>query len=495
MLTDLRSHPLYPGFVKRYRYDITRFQIEVCGFRPTWQQIEINKEAQKPDCRVTLTSGHGTGKSREFAILCLHFLLTFPQSNTLLTANNIGQVHAAVWKEIADMRENIKANFPWLYPYITQKRKLLYIEGFKDGWYALPKTAAKAKPEGISGMHRKYYLIIVDEASGVEDTIIDHIRGGLTGGEENSDNRMIMASQPTRRVGRFAEAISTFKDILWKVIRLNAEESPLVTETKIREWLLEYGGRHSPIYQIKVLGILPDVLSGMAIPRHWLEECVHTKVEHKSQWGWVLTVDVAEGVFRDSSCWALSKISGYGADRVVEIVEFFETLEMDEMKFARLVHNKALRYDNITVAVDGVGPGRTVILHLREKGVNCEEIIWGNPPHSQRDRKNFKNLRAWSTFQVRQSLIESRFCMTHNRKATDQGAMLPYKINEQGQYQMMPKDKMRAEGIKSPDMFDVVCFTQLCGYIPSDTDWESVKCTAQGEIQGIIERAKRELMN
>lgn len=471
-LPNLRSLPRWRDFVIRYRGDINRFFIEVLGIKPTWQQWLINDAVVQLDSRVAVPSGHGSGKSLTFAGIALWHLLCFPKSNTMITATNITQVSAAIWKEMADHQDRIERRFPWLTPYIIIKQKLAYIYGYKMQWFILPKTASKAAPENIAGMHRKYYLIMADEASGIDDTVLNVLKGGLTGGEPGSVNRFMMASQPTRTTGHFAEAITTLRKTpenpkgIYEVIELNAEESPIVSRNKIREWLIEYGGHHNPQYQIKVLGRIPAMLSGYAIPRHWLEDARYNHIEHDEPWGWVLTVDVAEGKHRDSSTWTLAKVSGMGVSKKADIIEQYETASLDEMVFAREVHNKALHYSNITVAVDGDGPGRTVILHLREQGMNVQEIRWGYPCHAKRDRELYKNLRAKATFDIREMLIDGRMKLGPNPKTIDQGCRIPYKINDKGQYQIWSKDKMKTEGIKSPDLFDTVCFLSLSNFIP-----------------------------
>jgi hypothetical protein len=37
----------------------------------------------------------------------------------------------------------------------------------------------------------------------------------------------------------------------------------------------------------------------------------------------------------------------------------------------------------------------------------------------------------------------------------------------------MPKEQMKSQGIKSPDLFDTHCFFFLCDYIPADTEGDN----------------------
>lgn len=434
----------------------------------------------QPGCKIAVASGHGTGKSQLSGWFCdWHLRVVDPYlafqmlhgrvcpdifSQMLLTANNISQVRSGVWKYVGIAAGQVEAAYPWMKGHFIKETQRLYNRDYKDEWYVLPKTASKHKPEGVAGQHAKQYTVLVDEASGVEDVIHDVLEGALT----QEGNRHILISQPTRSVGRFAEAFGTLKSI-YRTFNLNAEEAPppLVTMKWIGEMLVKYGGHHSPEYQIKVLGRLPDNLSGYLIPKSWLEQSQNVVITHKEAWGWVATVDVAEGVHRDSSVYTLWKVSGYGPERMAEVVKQVEYLELDELKFAREMWADIGGLPNITFGVDGDGPGRTVILHLEELGANVERIHWGLPPHTDADKKRYRNQRAYSCVKTREAIFQNRRRLPPGKKVVEQGCRIPYKIDEAGRYVIMQKDQMKNEGIKSPDLFDTICFIELVDYIPA----------------------------
>ena len=451
----------YKDFCTRYRHQVLRYAIEVTGMDPSWQQSDWFEAFEKPGSRTATRSGHGTGKSRCFAVACDWLLKVYPWSNTIVTATNVTQLRSVVWKELDTVIPQVNGRYPWLANYFEKETLRYYAKGHKDSWYVIPKTAPKHKPEGMAGQHRKWLTYLVDEASGVEDTAHGIMRGALT----NKENRYAMISQQTRLVGHFADAFNSLKGI-YTCLTFNAEESPLVDREFIREKLVEYGGHHSPEYQIKVLGRAPDNLAGMLIPRSWLEEARYIIIKHDVPWGWVLTGDVAEGVHRDSSVWTLAKVSGYDNERKVEVVERREYLDLDEKKFAREMHAVAMGLPNLTIAVDADGPGRTVILDLEELGHMVERIHWGLPPHTEADRRRYKNLRAYSSVKAREAIFENRMRIANCAKAVDQGSQIPYKIDDAGRYAIMPKDQMKTIGIKSPDIFDTHCFFFLVDYTP-----------------------------
>lgn len=477
---DITKDPRYLEFVERYHGQLVKYVMENCRYTPTWQQLEVLEAVEKRRSRVAVSSGHGTGKSHIAAWVLDHNLRAHPFSNSILTATNIVQATAVTFKYISFVMEDVEKNYPWMRGHFIKLSKSYYVKNHKSTWFVIPKTASRDKPESLSGMHNPYLLYFADEASAIPDPALDIMEAALT----EPRNRMFMASQPTRPVGRFAEAMTNNakkKDAsgkmvgTWDSFILNSEESPLVTREYIRDLIGKYNGAHSPEYMIKVMGRLPDCLEGFLIPRHWCEDCQFFQIEHKEAWGWVITVDVAEGAHRDSSVMTTAKMSGYAEERRVEVVDCEEYLDLNEKQFARVVAAKYHSLPSATIAVDADGSGRTVILELEEMGIPCERIHWGLPPHSTGDKKRYLNQRAFAHLKLREGILEERFKGPVNKKFVDQASKLPFSIDENGRYRMMTKEKMRSEGIKSPDISDTCCFFYLTDYIPcsGQTDFEN----------------------
>ena len=121
-------------------------------------------------------------------------------------------------------------------------------------------------------------------------------------------------------------------------------------------------------------------MAGYLISRQRVEDCQYTRIEFPDDdWGYALLADVAEGMHRDSSVATLVKMSGRGEERKVECLVCDEFLDMDEKEFARFIASRYHEYPNLTIAVDGDGAGRTVILDLQEMGIPVEAIVWRSP--------------------------------------------------------------------------------------------------------------------
>lgn len=244
--------------------------------------MEFLEAVSRPGCRVAVSYGHGTSKSAMLAWILDWHLRVFHFSNAMLTATNIEQDRSVVWKYLDDVIADVEAMYPWQAGYFVKETRRYFSVLHKDSWYVMPKTASKAKPENLAGQHNINYLVVVDEASGVDDVIHDVLKGALT----NERNRYVMTSQPTRATGHFAEAMTKLAvkerggPGIYTAITMNSELSPLVSHQFIRDKLIEYGGHHSPEHQIRVLGNLPDNLSGYLIPRSWCVQCLSNKIIH-----------------------------------------------------------------------------------------------------------------------------------------------------------------------------------------------------------------------
>lgn len=69
------------------------------------------------------------------------------------------------------------------------------------------------------------------------------------------------------------------------------------------------------------------------------------------------------------------------------------------------------------------------------------------------------------------------FSNQHVQDLLDQASKIPYFFDEKAQYHVEPKEKMKDEGIPSPDLWDTVCMAYLenAHYIVS-ADYDSRFC-------------------
>lgn len=483
------ADPRYPDFMERYAANIYGFAVEVCGMDVTHQQKDLFDETSVFGARVSVASGHGTGKTRSFGVIGLWHLFCYPNSNTYITAPKLKTVREGVWKEMTNLLAEIrKGPHAWIAEYITIQAEKVYINTRSATWFITTRTAPRGSPENLAGTHERYLLWMADEASGIPDANFGVIGGALT----DKRNRFIMASQPTRDSGFFRDThhnLSKEQGGEWTALTFNSEDSPLVDLPFIKAKIIQYGGRDEPEYQIKVRGMFPTNSSKYLVSRVAVERVIEGPrvILDGEAYGHVIVVDVAAGVGRDKTVATHFKVIGNG-DRMspdrrrVEVVDVpVYTSTEDWTPVARKVLDYAAQFSNVTIVVDTNAMGNQFLKRLIELGaggIHCKGVRWGELPFSNEYRKRFLNQRAQSTVHAIEAIKDGaiRFTNKYKKDLLDQASRMPYHLDELGRYHIARKQDMAAENLPSPDYFDTVCMVFLEGvdYVPARAESETL---------------------
>lgn len=489
------ADPRYGDFVSKYSADPLAFAVDVIGVKPSEDQEDLFNAMVEPTAKVSVVSGTGTGKTFSFAIIALWHMLCHPVgmyddkvelgSNTYIGAPLVQQVGDGVWKEMQDARLAMaNGEYSWLIDYFTIGKTRVTVRGYEDQWFIAQIAMKKGEAVGVAGKHRFWQLIIIDEAAGVPDEHYDVIDGTQTQG----GNRTLMASQGVRNAGRFYESqhnLSIDAGGSWLPLRFSSERSPFVTEKWLRDRLNECGGRDSVEYKIRVRGMFADDSSNNLLSRAEMEGMFKGVriIEDDEPFGLVVLSDVAAGEYRDDSTAIIAKIIGDG-DHGAESrrVEFYEipiaSNDKNEIDLSGELTNIVGRLSNATLYVDAGGIGSTVCKLIERSGGVVQRINWGAPCFKKEYKERFYNLRACAMVRFRDAVKQGRAKVSANidrrlkEKILLQGSRLPYHFSEAGglRYVMESKEKMRADGIKSPDMIDTMSFAFLEGtsFVPAD---------------------------
>ncbi len=493
---DILRDPRYPAFVERYSADPTAFAVEVCGFEPSDDQLDLFEAIENPRAKVSVVSGTGTGKTAAFAVIALWHLLCHPYayydgkcevgSNTYIGAPRVAQVADGVWKEMAD-RKMAMAGGPhaWICAYFEIAKTRVRVNGYADQWFVSQVALQAGKAVAVAGKHRYWQLIIIDEAAGVPDEHFDVIDGTQT----QPGNRTLMASQGVRSAGRFYDSHHSLRRAVggsWTNLRFSSERAPWVDVKWLRDRLMECGGRESVEYKVRVRGLFAQDTSSVLLSREDIEGAFAPKkiIREDEAYGLVLLGDVAAGEYRDDSVAVFAKIIGdddHGPNaRRVEFLSIplcsNSRSEIDLPGDLRTLLEGA--GSGCLLYVDAGGVGGTVCKMLERAGVPVTRINWGEPCFRNEYRARYVNQRACAMVRLRDAIKQGRVVLPQgldNRtraKIIDQGSRLPYHFVEHGglKYQMQSKHDMAKDGIKSPDLIDAMSFAFLekCVYIPRD---------------------------
>ncbi|EKO3439517.1 terminase [Vibrio fluvialis] len=478
--TLLHESPSYPQLIKYFHYNwVLAAEVLFGVYSLSKQQKELINHASKEAVKVSVSSGHGTGKSYLQGLIILIFIILHPNSQVVVLSNTVKQTRRGVWKNLGIHFKNLQKHAPWIARHFVMTDTMFYAKGAKQEWNVEVKAIQNGNFENLAGEHNEHLLIIVDEASGVPSGAFGVLLGALSSG----DNRMILLSQPTRNAGFFYDthhtmSIANDPERGWITMVMSSVDSPHVTAKFIRDRALEYGGVDSLHFRIKVLGMFPDKVDGFLLGRSQLQACISRHIEfNEAEWGWLACCDLGHG--RDKSVISLFRVQGeIGRSRLVQQVATYEMPnEMLTDEFATKIINLCIDsgdYPNITIAVDAHGAGRDLVgmLEKRRPSANIVGVKWGDKPFRKIEKEMYINLRAKAHMLIQDAVLKGRLSITQGMltaKTIEQGAKLPYFMNDVGQYQMMKKEVMKQkEGIPSPDIFDTYCFTQLVDIIPAN---------------------------
>lgn len=491
----LTEDPRYFPFAARYAFALHRFAVEVVGMVPTHQQVELLESVSPPGSRTSVRSGHGSGKSRSLAVIALWHLLCYPKSNTMITAPKIEQVRNVAWKEMADVIELVrtKGRQPWIADYVVFEAERVYVKGFKQTWFCFAKTAPRGAPENMAGMHRDWYLVIADEASGIPDANYSVMTGALT----DSRNRMLMLSQPTRPSGFFYDThnkLATHNGGVWSAIRMDSNDSPLVSDAFLEEKKQEYTEQE---YTIKVLGEFPESRDDYLMGRKAAEACIGRKViELGEAYGIIVSCDVGAGEYRDKSIALVAHVTGYGdfgqdARRVQVVGVPINSNTRNLQDFSGDIFRLSAGLENATTMIDAGGMGIAVCQALEGLGLpEVKRVKWGAPCFKVRNKERFFNLRAQAMCHAARAAKEGRLGVADGpwvRDILDQMSRVPFHFDEKARYCIERKDEMRKAGLPSPDMFDAIsfCFLEDASYMICEGSGNS----ASGIVESAMARA------
>lgn len=501
--TPLHEDPRWMPFCERYAPDPARFAVEVQGVTPTPQQFELYAEVAPSRSRVSVASGHGTGKTTSVANMVLWHMLCFPQSITLVTANDMDQLKATLWKEIGVAVEKIRRGcHGWIADHIEiLANATMRIRGFEDTWFVESKTANDKTANKMAGRHGEWLFIIGDEASTLSDTVLTTLRGALT----EQHNRMLLTSQPTRNAGFFWRThheLARTNGGEWANLTFSSVESPLVSDDALKELWASYDDDER---RVRLLGLFPQDSSKhmMSLPDAMSMYRRGRIIDPGEPYGWLVLGDVASGEgLRDKSAVVLARVVGYGdrgpnARRVEVVTVPIHTNGIRSNRIAAAMAEAGDDAEGAVFVVDSGGLGISVCQDLEDMSKPVHRVNWGNPCFQNRNKDRYMNLRAQAMHQAARAAREGRLSILtneHRNVLLAQSSRIPKTFTDKGRVRVPPKHSTEWEGMNSPDLWDAVCFAFLEGvsYNPLTGERESERdlgASVESEVDSLFAEA------
>lgn len=404
--TDARQRTAQ--LLARCHDDPDLFNTAILGRPPYWhRQVEMGQSVVRYRDTVAYT-GNSLGKDYFVGGLVPWWLYTRHNSLVIVTGPSQTLLGTVTWKEIGRALEG--ARFP-MGASITKGAKaspqLVRLPG--TGWQALGYSTTNV--ERASGQHAGQLLVVVEEASGVEDEVWDAIDG-------LKYTRLFAIGNPIRADGRFVNMIrqadrdradGIAPHLAVNAIRIPSTESPhaqlehspygLADAT----WLASMARRYGPTslwYRSHIGAEIPSVSVDQLLTADQVDfaaTVMRTVPPRDRRAGKRrIGVDLGEGVGRDSTSIVLRDDLGV-IDWIVG-----NTLGLPEA--AERVAGLAMRWgvEHGDISYDGLGIGRDFPNHLARHGIRGAIRYAGSG--EPRDPSQFVNIRTEAAWTFRRRL-------------------------------------------------------------------------------------------
>jgi len=405
--------------------------------------------------RVSIRSGHGTGKSTFEAWCVLWFLSCYFPCKVPCTAPTSHQLEDVLWSEIAKWHRKLKENIPALGEQFEWSAGAFRMKATPNESFAVARTSRPERPEALQGFHSENILFLIDEASGVSDNVFEVAEGALS----TDGAFVVMAANPTRQSGYFYDSHHKMRSA-WAALHWNGEDSPMVSKQYVENMAKKYG-RQSPVFKVRVLGDFVGAADGV-ISLELLEAAKIREVDVNSRAPIIWGLDVAR--FGDDSC-ALAKRQGN--HKLGTIREWWGKDTMQTVGIVKAEYDAA-REKPAAINVDVIGIGSGVVDRLKEMGLPAVGV---NVAESESANANpeisFNRLRDELWWRGREWL-EARDCKFDDDEETIAELTTPtYSILSNGKIKVEGKDEMKKRGVKSPNRADAWLLTFHEGGMPA----------------------------
>lgn len=408
-----------------------------------WQR-EVIEALDSGETKISIRSGHGVGKTALCSWLALHFVLFRDDVKVIVTSPSFKQLTDGLIPEVNKWRSRLPE---WMGNQLElTSDRLTRKPNIKNNFISF-RTARKENPEALAGVHAQHVLIIVDEASGVDEVIYETGQGALS----TKGAIAVLIGNPTKPSGFFYKTQTSLAD-LWWTRKVSCLDSTRVDQAYIDSQARTYG-YDSREFAVRVLGEFPASGADAIIPRAFVESAVGREVHpiHSNRvWG----VDPGRG----------GDPTGFVVRNANTIYEASELRYADVMRVAGWVKNRwdttklPLRPEQIFVDSIGLGAGvadRLLELGLPVVHVNVSEVA------AMRDRYMRLRSEIWyaarAFFERKDVSINPDIVLLN--QLVEELSSVEQVIMSNGKIDVQSKEAMKKAGMPSPNLADALCLT------------------------------------
>lgn len=441
-------------------------------------QVAIAESVQR-NKRTVAQSGAGIGKSYASAVIVCWWVCTHPVDEVYVwtTAPGGDQVSGILWEEIRKLHKRL--GLPGKIGLDNKWRidGVLVASGRKPADKA---DGADDDPDTGQGFHRRYLLVVLDDAGGLDTWLWDAAENITTG----DDCRIFATGNPDHAGSQFAQVCDGHE--LWEHFKASVFDSPNFTGEWVpealrhalttRQWAadrLKEWGKDDRRYRSKVLAEFPGDHPDQVIPASALAQCFFPEPRAAAELvPVVLGVDVGGG----------ADLTVARERRGIRAGRRWAVRTSDPEEAARVILKAIHESGAVMVNVDANGVGWGITGTLRDWGRRGDHAATVNAvmtgEKSSQPRK-YKNLRAEIWWAIGREGSQDRqwdLSQAADGETVRTELLLPrWDLDPMGKIVIEPKDDIRARtGGKSPDDADALL---LAYYVPRDAQgsyWEAL---------------------
>lgn len=422
---------------------------------PSEQQIDGLYKLGKSK-RLTIRSGHGTGKDAFASWAIMWFQTTRAYAKCACTAPTARQLDDILWSELSKWlrRSKLRDEF------IIQKNKIFHKESPKEWWVRAISPGVKAskeeQAETLAGLHGDHLFIVVDEASGVNDPVFIPLEGALT----QEDNRVLLIGNMTRNSGYFYDShFHPSISNLWTKLHWDSSKSSNV-QPGYCKYMADKYGIDSNVYRIRVLGDPPLEDERTFIPLAWAQSCIGNEIEVPEDAPTYLGVDVAR----------------YGEDKSIilprtglRVLPWTSFQSMNTITFGGHILETFEEFDADGLVIDEIGVGAGVTDWLMKIPGAAKKVIPVSVSQSSSNKKRWHRLRDELWWLMRERCQKKQYSFPDgtaeeremSNELCDELSCLTYDFDNGGAYQLESKRQAKLRGVSSPNIADALANTEF----------------------------------
>ena len=409
---------------------------------PSHQQRAVLQDIDAGYKDISISSGHGTGKSTLLSWVILWVGLFKYDAKIPATAPTAPQLVRLLLPEVRKWREKLPRE---LKECVVVKNDSV---AFCNNNQCVARTARKEAPEGLQGFHATYLCWIIDEASGVPNTIFEVIEGSLTGEE----HLRLLTANPTRTDGYFYDSHHKNRE-LWKIHVFNAEESENVTKESIERKKKEYGV-DSDAYRVRVQGRFPRTSSDAVIPMYIIEDALNIGDDYNDYGAEVWGLDYADS--GDDRTILVKRVGHYFYEKKeCPITGKHRQVNTARWLAEEYLSAKAKGKDPKAIFIDSIGEGSGLMSVLNEPQYANIPAIGCKVSEKPSRPDIYLNLRAELYYKLKK-ILEEEGKMFDDDSAIGELSAQRFKITEKGVIQIISKKEIKEALGRSPDISDAM---------------------------------------